>query len=299
MTNLTRTTYNYREGISSSGSFFVGGNINRVYTFPDTINDVVSIDFIGMKTEGGSWVSIRNTTQRQNGGFGINAYDSDNNIIGQSYLQVKKNETKLFNDMPKITLPAGSNVKKIAFYSQRKTAHMTVNHDTTSEFSIMVNRDSLFQPIVEEKTPTTAKLSWDANLTGNKYRIVHRVKNAYRNIADESDIVLLENVTGSSATLSELSLNSDYIISLQKLGNEWYDVGQVTFKTGMIDIDLQIEEVGSTYIKLAWNNESGYSLKVTAISPSDTKSIVTSEKNSVIIRDLLPDVNYEVQVILV
>lgn len=296
---ITRTTYNYREGISSKATWFGGGHMSTSYTFPDEINDAISIDFAGMKTGGGkAWVNIRNTTLRQNGGFSVNAYDINDNIIATTTLAVNKNVTKTFNDLPKITIPDGSSVKKLIFFSRRQRAHMSLNHDTTSEFSIMVNRDPLLKPTVEKKDLTTAKLSWGENLTGN-YRIVQRVKNAYRNIANESDIVLLENVTGSSATLSGLSMNSKYIAVLQKLGNEWYDIGQVTFKTELVDIDLQIEEVGSRYMKLKWNNESGYTLEVTATSPGDIKSVVTSEKNSVIIRDLLPGVNYEVQVSLV
>lgn len=298
---MTEVTYPYTKFLDNTDTFYGGGGQTKIFTFPDAVNDVSLIDFTQMKTSNGSSVSIRNITKRFNGGFSIRVYDNEDNLIGESYIALNKLITKYIYELDKITLPAGSNVKKIVFLANRKNANIVVNHDETSEFLMTVNRDTLFQPIVKENKPTMAELSWGANLTGTKYRIIQRVENAYRKIADESDIILIENVTGSAITLSNLSPGEEYVLVLQTLGEEWYDIGQVIFENEFINVEIKIEDVGSTYMRLSWNDNSDFDLtyKVILTSPNDTtKSVVTSE-NNITITDLIPDVEYQVQISLI
>ena len=226
MTTTTVSTYPWHHFLDNTGTWHMGNGLNfgveKTFTFPDTLTNVSSVDFTGMKRSNGSAVSFRNTTRQVNGGFSIYVYDDGDNVIGQSVLSINANQTKFSSNFSEITLPSGSNVKKIAFFAFKQGAHISVEHDSTSEFEITHERSTEITGV----TPYSTAVRLNSSKTGSSYRIVQRVENSYRKIADDADIVLLENVQ-SDNIVKGLTPGELQTLVLQEHGNAWYDLDEI------------------------------------------------------------------------
>ena len=229
----TVSTYPWHQFLDNTGTWHKGNGLSfgveKTFTFPDILTNVSSVDFTGMKRSNGSSVTFRNTTRQVNGGFSIYVYDDGDNVIGESTISINASQTKFSSNFSEITLPSGSNVKRIIFFSFKQGAHVSVEHDSTSEFELTHERSTEITGI----TPYSTAVGFNSSKTGSSYRIVQRVENSYRKIADDADIILLENVQ-SDNIIKGLTPGEPYILVLQELGNAWYDLDEVNFTTCLL-----------------------------------------------------------------
>jgi len=291
----TVSTYPWHQFLGSTGTWHKGNGLNfgveKTFTFPDTLTNVSSVDFTGMKRSNGSAVTFRNTTRQVNGGFSIYVYDDGNNVIGQSVISINANQTKFSYNFSEIILPSGSNVKKIAFFSYKQGAHVSVEHDSTSEFEITYERSTELTGV----TPYSTAVGFNSSKTGSSYRIVQRVENAYRKIADDADIVLLENVQ-SDNIIKGLTPGESHTLVIQEHGNAWYDLDEIEFTTETVTITTT--SIGSESFITSWTEDypgAVYTLSATSLDGSSSLSVDTTELSATIV-DLLAGTEYTVSV---
>ena len=181
MTETVTVTYPWRNGdwLSNIGSFHVAGGV-KTFTFADALTNVSHIDFTGMKRSNGGNVTVRNTTRLVNGKFSIRVYDQYNVIIANRTMGVNKSVTRNISLVGNLVLPTNSTVKRIGFLSVVSGAHMSINHDETSEFKLTYTRPKIDLNL----TPFSTAVNWSSTKSGQSYRIVNRVTHTHRGIAN-------------------------------------------------------------------------------------------------------------------
>ena len=291
----TVSTYPWHQFLSSTGTWHKGNGLSfgveKVFTFPDALTNVSSVDFTGMRRSNGSLVTFRNTTRKVNGGFSIYVYDDGDNVIGQSVLSINASQTKFSSNFSEITLPSGSNVKKIAFFAFKQGAHISVEHDSTSEFEITHERSTEITGV----TPYSTAVGFNSSKTGSSYRIVQRIENAYRKIADDADIVLLENVQ-SDNIIKGLEPGESHTLVIQEHGNAWYDLDEIEVTTETVTITTT--SIGSESFIASWTEDfpgAVYTLSATSSDGSSSLSVETTGLSAIIL-DLLAGTKYTVSV---
>jgi len=241
---------------------------------------VSSVDFTGMKKSNGGLVTFKNTTRQVNGGFSIYVYDQGNNVIGQSVISINANQTKYSSNFSEIILPSGSNVKG---------AHVSVAHDSTSEFTVTHVRNSSIS-----FTPYSTAADWISTDIGSSFRIVNRISYAYRKIANDDDEVLLTNVQNGSLVHGLLPGNT-YTLALQTFGTNWYDIAQNTVTTN--DVEMTMTDKGTGYITASWGADfPGALYRLEATPESGSSVYVETLETSATIRGLSPGTSYTLSV---
>ena len=287
MTETVTVTYPWRNGdwLPDTGTFMKGAR-QKTFTFADSVTNVSNVNFTGMKTSSGGNITARNTTSRINGGFSIRVYDDSGSIIAENSMAVNKSTTKNISTVGNIVLPNNSTVKSIAFRATTNNANIVVNHDSTSEFKLTYTRTSSIS-----FTPYSSAAGWISNESGSSFRIVQRVNNAYRKIANSTDVVLLKN----DSLVYGLTPGTSYVLVLQKFGNEWFDIAQntvTTNQTGITDISS-----GSSYMTVTWEEDfPGALYTLTATSPEGSYLTAQTTELSSTITGLTQGTNYTVTI---
>ena len=289
----TVSTYPWHQFLDSTATWHKGNGLSfgvqKTFTFPDILTNVSSVDFTGMRKSNGGLVTFKNTTKQVNGGFSIYVYDEGNNVIGQSVISINKNQTKYSSNFSEIILPSGSNVKKIIFFAYKNGAHVSVAHDSTSEFTVTHVRNSSIS-----FTPYSTAADWISTDIGSSFRIVNRISYAYRKIANDDDEVLLTNLQNGSL-VHGLVPGETYTLVLQQLGVQWYDVAQDVVTTN--ETEMTIIDKGSGYITAQWQQDfPGALYKLIATPESGTSVYVETTELSGTVRGLLPGTSYTLSI---
>ena len=289
----TVLTYPISQHVSgSTGGFLPGGGTAKTIIFPDVLKNVSFIDFTKMKYGSNISSTIRNTTKNYTGNFVVYVYDENNRLIVSKKIFLGRLVKRNINIIG-LLQTNGSNVKKIQMRAITRNANVAMAIDESSEYEITVTRDPAFALSTTSISATRANIEWGSNIVDFNYRLVNRVSNAYRNIANNNDVIVSENISGSSATITGMNPETSYTLVLQKLGTGWYDVSQINFST--ISIKIYVEDVGSTYVSLSWDEYNpGTTYEVIATSSSNTVSTTTSDTET-ILQDLDPELTYSLQ----
>ena len=289
MTETVTVTYPWRNGdwLPDTGTFMKGAR-QKTFTFADSVTNVSNVNFTGMKTSSGGNITARNTTSRINGGFSVRVYDDSGSIIAEKSMAVNKSTTKNISLVGNINLPSNSTVKSIAFRATTDNANIVVNHDSTSEFKLTYTRTSSIS-----FTPYSSASGWISTESGSSFRIVQRVDNAYRKIANSTDVVVLNSL--ESSIIHGLTPGTSYVLVLQKFGNEWFDIAQntvTTNQTGITDISS-----GSSYMTVTWEEDfPGALYTLTATSPEGSYLTAQTTELSSTITGLTQGTNYTVTI---
>lgn len=265
------------------------GGTQKEFVFEDYPVNVNSVDVSEMVNTNGSSVSYNNTTKLSGGGFTVRVYDEGSNIIVQETFDLSSQQTRYMNAFSSLTVPENSVISKIAFRATFSHKHVAFRHDTASEFTLVQGRSSHLN-----FTPHASAVTWTSNKSGTNFRIVRRVSNAYRKIADSSDIVVATNlnVSGEGGIITGLSAGTTYTFALQKLENNWFDVSQETFTTNTFN-DMTVNEIGSGFVSFSWEQDYvGAVYTLTATSSSGSTISVETTELSATLSGLSPGISY-------
>lgn len=288
MTETVTVSYPWRNGdwLSGYSSFHVAESV-KTFTFADAVTNVSHIDFTGMKRSNGGNVTVRNTTRYVNGKFSIRVYDQDSVLIGTRTITVNKSVTINISLVGTIMLPTNSTVKSIVFIPIVSGAHMYINHDETSEFNLTYTRPKIDLYL----TPFSTAVNWSSTKSGQSYRIVSRVTNTHRGIANSSDVVVLDSLEDGPMIYGLLP-GTSYLLVLQESGNEWFDVSSSNYVTTS-EMNIIETHSGSRNITALWEEDYPGALYTLTATSSDgsSMSIETTELTSTI-TGLYPDTEY-------
>lgn len=288
LTTLTYPYYQYNP--NGTSRFFGGGRTGRTITFPDAITNVYEIDFSKMSDSSGKIVIMKNPTRNFNGKFLIKIYDQNKRAIYGKEVSVNKKRSV---DISKFGVFKFNNitVKYIEFRATTKNANIFYSVDDSSEYKINVKRPVY---IIPTAYVSGALLTWKSVLSVGSYRVVRRIDNAYRNIANDSDIYIGGIDSYSSVLVKQLNPGLKYVLVLQKRGSEWYDVAQTSLTTK--DLNLRVDDIGSGSIVASWDRDyDGVIYTLNIISPIETTALTTSDL-SVVVTNLLANTDYSVEV---
>ena len=287
---MTTTTVQYpwlnTDFINGVGGFHgAGSGKQKIFTFPDKIDNVSSVDFSNMKANGSS-VTIRNTTSRVNGTFTATVLDENGNAIGASTINVNKSSTVRMSNLSKITLPSNSSVKSITFFASTSNAHMSLNTDEDSVFELVYTR-----PYSISFSPFSSAASFSTNASGSSLRIVERISNASRKIADDDDVEL----SMSDTIVHGLTPGQEHLLVLQEFGTAWFDIAENSVTTNEIGI-IEVHK-GSTGISAEWEEDyPGAIYTLTATSPTGDVIFVKTTELTEILTGLAANTSYTITI---
>lgn len=178
MTTTLTCPYGQR---GSLNRFFSGSGTPSTITLPDSIKNVSQIDFTDMRQASGALVTFRNATKHFNENFRVIIYVHNYNTIFTKTVSVSTigggTNSRQVSTLGVINLN-NATVKYIAFMVVTMNANILFTVDRASEYKIVVpSRMAVGSQIYA----SGVDLDWTEP---GSYRIVRRIANSYRNIAD-------------------------------------------------------------------------------------------------------------------